>query len=127
MKKSGILLAIFLFSLNSYSQTFDTLSAAVQHDVNKLSEDGCTVNINGIIAREITNTHYEILIPFSECEDKPSVKAYSVTKDSSGKWGNKTDLGDTSVEKVTNYGGMASVTEHIEYTSPKVETVNTTF
>lgn len=125
MKKPLILALLTLLVTPAFTQDYSDINNVIYDEINQLKEKGCSVNIKGIIAKEISENEYQIMIPHIGCNNSSEigVESFILKRGTNGEWGNKQESKDTSIEKVTDYGGMASVTEHIEYTASKTETV----
>lgn len=124
MKKIFILgLGVYISSI-AYAQDVNSL---VNYEISKLQANGCSVNQHGVIVNEISTNKYKVLIPYIDCngDGKFEVLAGIYSHKSGDRW-IKEPAGDTNSEKITDYNGMASITERIEYTAPYTTTTTTT-
>lgn len=125
MKKTIAIMMTALFSSVAFAQDAAKVDAAAAPEIKKLEEKGCSVNVTGIIAEDQPNGDLKVLIPYTGCkgDGKFGVVANVYSGYANGKWAKKKEAGKTDIERVTDFGGMASVTERIEYIPSKKEFV----
>lgn len=119
LKKTALVFSLSMISTILFAETGNSLA---NRQIEELENKGCSVNINGVIKIQNEN-EVKILIPYTGCDEdnKIHISAYTYKNNN---WNNREISDDTSVEKITDYDGMATVTQKVEYIAPKIIKVN---
>lgn len=116
-----IIFASMLGFLTCQSFAGELSKNVIDREIKQLQENGCSVNVNGTISVEQEDGSSKVLIPYIDCNGDGKFQVKALTIDNNG---NTNAAGDTSIEKIVDYDGMASVTEKIEYIAPKIIKTN---